>query len=343
MTDTNQASELYELCKDVYKRTGWEDTRDFYHEKDTFDEETQTFKRNGIFSIVERKRADYNTPLYTSDYLLEKLLPITSIQLKRKANGDIRLFYFPEKPDYATYDYDTPLKCLLALTIALSEAEQICQVETITTKQKEERNGKKPMKILNLYAGVGGNRKLWGDEHEVTAVENEQYIADVYKELHPNDKVVVADAHQYLLDHYKEFDFIWASPPCPSHSRIRLTHKTKSTKPVYPDMQLYEEIIFLKHMYDGDWVVENVIPYYKPLIAPTVILDRHCIWSNKPIQEKEFNRGYSVDLTRQVGSRDTLTVAYGIQLPEGTKNQRKLLRNMVLPEMGNYVLEEIKK
>lgn len=21
------------------------------------------------------------------------------------------------------------------------------------------------MKILNLYAGIGGNRKLWGDEH----------------------------------------------------------------------------------------------------------------------------------------------------------------------------------
>ena len=28
------------------------------------------------------------------------------------------------------------------------------------------------MKILNLYAGIGGNRKLWGDEHEVVAVEN---------------------------------------------------------------------------------------------------------------------------------------------------------------------------
>ena len=37
------------------------------------------------------------------------------------------------------------------------------------------------MKILNLYAGIGGNRKLWGDEHQITAVENEQDIADVYK------------------------------------------------------------------------------------------------------------------------------------------------------------------
>lgn len=197
------------------------------------------------------------------------------------------------------------------------------------------------MKILNLYAGIGGNRKLWGDEHEITAVELEPEIAAVYKTLYPNDTVIVADAHQYLLDHYKEFDFIWSSPPCPSHSRIRLTHKTKSTKPVYPDMKLYEEILFLKHMFDGEWVVENVIPYYKPLIEPTVMLDRHLLWSNKPIATKEFKRGYDVDLTRQVGSKEILSAAYNIQLPDGTKNQRKLLRNAVLPEMGLYVLERI--
>lgn len=34
------------------------------------------------------------------------------------------------------------------------------------------------MKILNLYCGIGGNRKLWGDEHEITAVEFEPKIAE---------------------------------------------------------------------------------------------------------------------------------------------------------------------
>jgi len=197
------------------------------------------------------------------------------------------------------------------------------------------------MKILNLYAGIGGNRKLWGDEHEITAVEHEQYIADVYKQFYPNDTVVVADAHQYLLDHYKEFDFIWSSPPCPSHSRIRLTHKTKPTKPVFPDMKLYEEIIFLRHFCDTKWLVENVIPYYRPLIAPTATLDRHYVWSNIDIEDREFERGYTIDLTRQRKSTDILSAAYGIELPVGTKNQRKLLRNAVLPEMGLYVLEQI--
>lgn len=76
------------------------------------------------------------------------------------------------------------------------------------------------MKILNLYAGLGGNRKLWEDV-EVTAIEYNQEIATLYKTYFPNDTVIVTDAHKYLLDHLMDgWDFIWASPPCPSHSRI---------------------------------------------------------------------------------------------------------------------------
>ena len=101
------------------------------------------------------------------------------------------------------------------------------------------------MKILNLSAGIVGNRKLRGDEHEITAVENVPEIAKIYQDFFPNDKMVIGDAHQYLLDHYEEFDFIWSSPPCPSHSRIRkATHH--QNKPIFPDMKLYEEILFLK-------------------------------------------------------------------------------------------------
>ena len=43
------------------------------------------------------------------------------------------------------------------------------------------------MRILNLYAGIGGNRKLWGDEHEVTAVEYDSEIAGIYQDFFPND------------------------------------------------------------------------------------------------------------------------------------------------------------
>jgi DNA (cytosine-5)-methyltransferase 1 len=125
------------------------------------------------------------------------------------------------------------------------------------------------IKVLNLYACLGGNRYKWDEvaNIDVTAVEYDAEIAKAYQERFPNDKVIVADAHQYLLDHYKEFDFIWSSPPCPSHSKIRITQKSRETfTPLYPDMKLYEEIIFLDNHFDGKYCVENVTPYYEPLI-----------------------------------------------------------------------------
>tara|TARA_R100001463_G_scaffold117332_1_gene172931 strand:+ start:539 stop:1177 length:639 start_codon:yes stop_codon:yes gene_type:complete len=132
------------------------------------------------------------------------------------------------------------------------------------------------MKVLNLYACLGGNRLLW-DNCEVTAVELDEELARLYQERFPNDKVIVADAHQYLLDHYQKFDFIWSSPPCPSHSRARFWN-TKA-KRIYPDLKLYEEILFLDTHFSGKYVVENVIPYYEPLIAAKK-RGRHLYWTN---------------------------------------------------------------
>lgn len=192
------------------------------------------------------------------------------------------------------------------------------------------------MKILNLYAGIGGNRKLWGDEHEITAVEFDPRVAAVYADLFPNDTVVVADAHQYLLEHYEEFDFIWSSPPCPSHSRLRkgLSMNTGS-KAIYPDMKLYEEILLLQHYFKGKYVVENVVPYYEYLIQPTVVLGRHPYWMNFEVEPKEF----SSDGIIKNGVTQTLEAKYdydlsGYDLPD----KRKALRNAVNPEMGLHII-----
>lgn len=136
------------------------------------------------------------------------------------------------------------------------------------------------MKVLNLYAGIGGNRKLWKDV-EVTAVENNKEIARAYKDFFPEDKIIITDAHQYLLDHYKEFDFIWSSPPCQSHTLMRknvCVNKGQS-KPIYPDMKLYQEIIFLQHHFKGKWIVENVKSYYEPLLKPQES-GGHYFWAN---------------------------------------------------------------
>lgn len=142
----------------------------------------------------------------------------------------------------------------------------------------------------NFLLAIG----LW-ENCEVTAVELDEKIADVYKHLYPNDNVIVGDALKYLESNYNNFDFIWASPPCQSHGQYR--HNVgvlgKGFAPILPDMSLYSIIIFLKTYYKGNWCVENVIPYYKPLIEPTAILQRHLFWSNNallpPIPAYKFN------------------------------------------------------
>lgn len=194
------------------------------------------------------------------------------------------------------------------------------------------------MRILNLYAGIGGNRKLWGDEHEVTAVENVDYIADAYRKLYPQDTVIETDAHQYLVEHYSEYDFIWSSPPCPTHSKMNLSFKGTNRKHLlkYPDMSLYQEIIFLQQFYKGNWIIENVIPYYEPLIEPKVEIDRHYFWSNRWLGRMDYGKR---DYNLAKATKEKLSKGHGIVLPPDTKDQRKLLRNAVLPEVGLYLFE----
>lgn len=188
---------------------------------------------------------------------------------------------------------------------------------------------------MNLYSGIGGNRKLWGDEHEVTAIENVPEIAAVYRQLWPADTVIEADAHQYLLDHHKEFDFIWSSPPCPTHSRLQIPQNAIGNVR-YPDMKLYQEIIFLKHFSLVPWVVENVISYYDPLIAPTRELARHYFWTNFHLS-KYYNEQGPYDMMRH--SPNQLQKYLGMEIPIDTPNRRKLLRNCVHPKLGLHVFE----
>jgi len=188
----------------------------------------------------------------------------------------------------------------------------------------------KKLRILNLYAGIGGNRKLWGDEHDITAVEINPEIAKIYQDFFPNDKVIVADAHQYLLEHYKEFDFIWSSPPCPTHSRVRKITEQQNA-PVFPDMKLYEEILFLEGYFKGKYVVENVIGWYEPLIKPFQYRE-HYYWSNFIIDGKPnaFRCHDGVNEELQDIKGFDLSKYKGI-------DKTKILRNCVEPEAGLYI------
>jgi DNA (cytosine-5)-methyltransferase 1 len=185
------------------------------------------------------------------------------------------------------------------------------------------------VKILNLYAGIGGNRKLWGNDHEITAVEYKPEIAAKYKEFFPNDTVVVEDAHQYLLEHYKEFDFIWSSPPCPSHSITSYFLNAQGTIR-FPDMKLYEEIIFLMAFCKDKFCVENVKSYYPPLIEPQSI-GRHYFWCNFNIEGyagKEDKVGRFGKVKSSVTGR--------------TDEKDKLKRNCVEGEIGLHIINQLK-
>jgi len=198
------------------------------------------------------------------------------------------------------------------------------------------------MKILNLYACLGGNRYKWDEvtNIEVTAVEWDEELAKLYQERFPNDKVVVADAHQYLLDHYKEFDFIWSSPPCPTHSRARFWAIGANGKnPIYPDMKLYQEIIFLQHHFKSKYVVENVISYYKPMFNPKK-RGRHLYWTNFNLPNV-ISREFSMQESNSNKEFKKLCKFhdYDFSKYKGKQSKTKIARNLVDYEAGKTILE----
>ena len=197
------------------------------------------------------------------------------------------------------------------------------------------------MKILNLYACLGGNRYKWDEvtKVEVTAVEWDEELARLYQERFPQDKVIVADAHQYLLDHYKEFDFIWSSPPCPTHSRARYWSIGANGKsPIYPDMKLYQEILLLNYHFKGKYVVENVIPYYEPLLNPKK-RGRHLYWTNFNLPSNLGDRRFAISSAKNEVDGLCKFHNYNFRQYKGKQPISKIARNLVDYEASKTILE----
>jgi len=201
------------------------------------------------------------------------------------------------------------------------------------------------MKILNLYACLGGNRYKWNevkDDIEVTAIELDTELARLYQERFPNDRVIVGDAHQYLLDHYKEYDFIWSSPPCPTHSRARYWgFGINGKKPIFPDMKLYQEIIFLQHHCKTKYCVENVIPYYEPMFNPKK-RGRHLYWTNFRLPNLLSDRGGKLkekDTNSESLNHYNKFHDYDFKKYKGKQLTLKIARNLVDYEAGKTIFE----
>ena len=208
----------------------------------------------------------------------------------------------------------------------------------------------KTLKVLNLYACLGGNRYKWDDvadeagiDLQVTAVELDAELATMYQERFPKDTVIISDAHQYLLDHYKEFDFIWSSPPCPSHSKIRhqkACYFNNDIYPIiYPNMCSYQEILLLTKYFKGKWLVENVAPYYTPLI-PAIKRGRHLYWANFNLPN-ELSKRKQAQITSGGNEIKNLSKFhnYDFRQYKGKQRTDKIARNLVDYEAGRTILE----
>ena len=191
-------------------------------------------------------------------------------------------------------------------------------------------------RVLNLYCGLGGNRQKWTD-CEVVAVEGNEKIAALYQKLNPDDEVILGDAHEFLRQNHSDYDYIWSSPPCQSHSRI--VKATRHSLQRYPDLRLYEEIIFLQNFSKAAWVVENVMPYYKPLITPTSVIGRHLFWASYPFEVMDapsppnfINR---TDMAGKKALQDWLGIHFDENIYyEGNHCPAQVLRNCVHPDIG---------
>jgi DNA (cytosine-5)-methyltransferase 1 len=191
------------------------------------------------------------------------------------------------------------------------------------------------LKVLNLYAGIGGNRKLWEDV-DVTAVEYDERIAAIYKDHFPNDNVIVGDAHDFLRKHYADYDFIWASPPCPTHSRFNFLNNPMKDEIEYPDMTLYQEIILLQTWFKGKFCVENVISYYEPLIKP-IESNNHYFWTNfnfrKEANTKRGIRGEEMEFRKE-------RMGYDLSKYNLKRDfEKKILNNCTEAELGLHILD----
>ena len=199
----------------------------------------------------------------------------------------------------------------------------------------------KYLKILNLFAGLGGNRKYWdevarekGINIEVTAVEFDPEIAKAYTKRYPNDNVIVGDAWDYAAKNYLNFDFIWASPPCQTHSRLNIANNIRNDRTKrLPDFRLYELIVYLKYFCKKAFVVENVVPFYEPLIKPTAEIGRHYFWAN-------FDLFFLHNPNFRIVTKIKVSDFMDLDLNEfKIKNKRQAIKNEVDYEIGKKIFE----
>ena len=104
-------------------------------------------------------------------------------------------------------------------------------------------------------------------------------------------------------------------------------------------MKLYEEILFLQHYFrTGKYVVENVIPYYEPLITAKK-RGRHLYWTNFNLPSDLGDRRFAISQTKN--ELQELCKFHEIDLTsyKGEQSLVKIGRNLVDYEAGKTILD----
>ncbi len=223
----------------------------------------------------------------------------------------------------------------------------VCIVCAHGDPRSPELSGGHKIKVLNLYAGIGGNRWLWPSSLDITSVELNPLVAAEYRSNFPGDTLIVGDAHAFLVKNFKKFDIIWTSRPCQTHSKMNHIFENKR----YVDMGLYQEIILLKEFFAGKYVCENVTPYYEPLIKPDFKIERHCFWTNVPQLTdmtlpgfESENKGRGQGLMKM--SKEAICKWLGVSPGKRNiylsgKSQVQIYRNCVHPLLGQSIMNDI--
>jgi DNA (cytosine-5)-methyltransferase 1 len=121
----------------------------------------------------------------------------------------------------------------------------------------------------------------------------------------------------------------------------------------FPDMRLYEEIVYLRQFCSSWWIVENVKPYYGALLEPTTV-GRHLFWSNFEFTADDVPRPKGFIQQTKVTKQDLhdwldihfeKNIYYKWTDAEGVLHKNhcpfQILRNAVHPKLGLQILDAV--
>ena len=128
---SNTDKELFELCKEVYERTGWFQARkvtSWYHYFEPTPAKYHPGEWRIAFKEINNPKEQYweHIPLYTSDYLLEKFpkqINKHPLKLTQALDGSYWAAHYSSSTMTEQLECaDTPLKAILKLVITLDDA-----------------------------------------------------------------------------------------------------------------------------------------------------------------------------------------------------------------------------